>query len=89
MADFIEWNAYSKLPFCELRGNSDNLPFGAINDLDLAKSILLKDFGFDEDDFPKKVKDEAKKVKELALKKLDTQKEESQIHCFSVDNKST
>ena len=89
MADFIEWNTHSAMPFCKLKGNEQNLPFGKINDLDLAKSILLRDYGFDEDDFPKKVKDEAKKVTELISKKMDTQKEENQIYCFSVDNKNT
>lgn len=77
------------MPFCKLKGNDQNLPFGKINDLDLAKSILLRDFGFDEDYFPKKVKDEAKKVKELTSKKIDAQKEEDGIFCFSVDNKNT
>ena len=77
MADFIEWNTYSEIPICKLKGNDQNKPFGKINDQDLAKSILLKDFGFDEDDFPKKVIDEAKKVKNVFFKKINSLKEEN------------
>ena len=76
---------------------------GSIYDIDLAKNIIMMDNGFNEDDFPKAVKDEAAKAKarfHVELEKFKSgqdekynkkhqRQEQRNLFCFSIDNKST
>ena len=117
-ANFSEWHTHVLKPFCTLRGKhedestkdeeekkgeSNDISLGSVYDLDLAKDIMMQDNGFNEDDFPKAVKDEANKAKtrfHAELERLGQGKsqkynqkhqrqEKRNLFCFSIDNKRT
>ena len=58
----IQWDKNKELPFCKmLEPPEDQLNFGEISDNDILKNVVMLENGFNEDDFPKAVKDQVKK----------------------------